>query len=588
MPIFKKVRWGFIDCLTGERRDIEHLPFEIGSHDAADLRLNGSGLCERHCAIASVDGRPLCLVKRDAEAVVRLNGGSIDVQELEAHQDYSLQVGGHFLLLRGSSNLSQWHAQIDYQAWSLYDPQTQDSTGPFALAQLGEAARQQRSGPQTVASPLGADMGFYLRHLLTARGEDFTGAESEAHREPDGGDASNQPLSSSQGAFTCPVCWLKFDLGDIMSVAVHDSLRGDPVLGPDAPLRFHATQFNDRGQALDAFGLPCTESACPHCRRILPAGFIDVEHHIISIVGDQSAGKSYFLSVLVKLLPIALYRHFDVAFHDADPTGNAPLNDMKRALFSAQSPLEARLVKTQLEGAMYERLPRFGRIVALPKPFIFYLHSKRDPSLRCSTIFYDNAGEHFQPGRDSADSPGAQHVASSSGILFLFDPFNNPEFRRRMAGHPDPQLERPVLDQQDVILSELNVRVKKLLNLGVTEQLDRPLAVLVGKCDAWMHWLGEAPFADPVRPGGLDLAALHRNSDLVRALLLDIAPAVVSNAEAVSRKVRYFPVSSFGHPPVKVESGDYVPDPRRLAPFLVEIPALWILSQIKPAMVPPV
>lgn len=360
------------------------------------------------------------------------------------------------------------------------------------------------------------------------------------------------------------------------------------MLGPDAPLRFHATQFNDRGQALDAFGLPCTESACPHCRRILPAGFIDVEHHIVSIVGDQSAGKSYYLSVLVKLLPIALYRHFDVAFHDADPTGNAMLNDMKRALFSAQSPREARLVKTQLEGAMYERLPRYGRTVALPKPFIFYLHSKRDPSLRCSTIFYDNAGEHFQPGRDSADSPGAQHVASSSGILFLFDPFNNPEFRRRMSGHNDPQLERPVLDQQDVILSELNVRVKKLLNLDVTTPLDRPLAVLVGKCDAWMHWLGQQPFADPIRPGGLDLAAIQHNSDAVRALMLEIAPAVVANAEAVSRNVRYFPVSSFGHPPVKVESGDYVPDPRRLAPILVEAPVLWLLSQIKPGMVPPV
>ena len=179
-------------------------------------------------------------------------------------------------------------------------------------------------------------------------------------------------------------------------------------------------------------------------------------------------------------------------------------------------------------------------------------------------------------------------VSGTPGIIFLFDPFNNPEFRRRMTGHTDPQLERPVLDQQDVILSELNVRVKKLLNLRVTEQLDRPLAVLVGKCDAWMHWLGENPFDDPVRPGGLDLAALQRNSDKVRALMLDIAPAVVSNAESVSRNVRYFPVSSFGHPPVKVESGDYVPDPRRLAPILVEVPALWILSQIKPGMVPPV
>ena len=39
-----------------------------------------------------------------------------------------------------------------------------------------------------------------------------------------------------EGEFTCPVCWLHFDTGDVMHIAVHDSLRGDPVLGEDGPL----------------------------------------------------------------------------------------------------------------------------------------------------------------------------------------------------------------------------------------------------------------------------------------------------------------------------------------------------------------
>src|SRR5436190_712999 len=41
---------------------------------------------------------------------------------------------------------------------------------------------------------------------------------------------------------------------------------------------------------------------------------------------------------------------FSVVFQDADPTGNAMLNEMKRTLFSALTPEQARLVKTQLEG----------------------------------------------------------------------------------------------------------------------------------------------------------------------------------------------------------------------------------------------
>jgi DNA-directed RNA polymerase subunit RPC12/RpoP len=61
------------------------------------------------------------------------------------------------------------------------------------------------------------------------------------------------------GALTCPVCWLRFDKGNIMHIAVHDSLRGDPVLGEDAQQRFLATRFNNADQALDAMGLPCSQ-----------------------------------------------------------------------------------------------------------------------------------------------------------------------------------------------------------------------------------------------------------------------------------------------------------------------------------------
>jgi len=392
-------------------------------------------------------------------------------------------------------------------------------------------------------------------------------------------------------ALTCPVCWLPFFVGDIMHIAVHDSLRGDPVLGEDAPQRFFATRFNDLGQALDGMGSPCSELACPHCRRKLPPGFLDAPHHIISLVGDQSAGKSYYLSVLAKVLPASLYRHFNVIMQDADPTGNSPLNDMKKVLFSAQTPAQAKLAKTQLEGAMYERLPRQGRMVALPKPFVYLLRAENGNADRCALVFYDNAGEHFQPGINLVEQPGAQHVASAEGILFLFDPFNSPEFRRLLKNVSDPQLEKEPLDQQDTILAEMRTRIQSIRNLPVERKIQTPLAVLAGKCDAWLHLMTEPPFANPVRDGALDLEALEANSRRVRDLLRSVCPAIVANAEALSENVCYFPVSSFGHTPVKQgpnASGqfDYVPDPARLAPYLVEIPPLWILSKLSPALVP--
>ena len=388
-----------------------------------------------------------------------------------------------------------------------------------------------------------------------------------------------------EGEFTCPVCWLRFDTGDLMHIAVHDSLRGDPILGEDAQQRFLATRFNNAGQALDAMGIPSSEIACPHCRRKLPPGFLGVPHHIISLVGDQSAGKSYFLSVLTKVFPVTLYRDFGVVFQDSDPTGNAPVNDMRKALFGAQTPAQARLAKTVFEGAMYERLPRQGRMVALPHPFVYTLMPEDKSREQCALIFYDNAGEHFQPGVNIVEQPGAQHVASAAGIIYLFDPFNSPEFRRAIPETKDPQMEKPIVDQQDIILAEMRARIQVIRNMPPGEQIDTPVAFVVGKSDVWLQLLQGKPLREPLQNGKLDDAALAGNSAMIRELLQALCPAVVANAEALSTNVMFFFASSFGHTPLKIGPNEYVPDPAKLHPVGVETPLLWILSQICPGLI---
>jgi len=400
----------------------------------------------------------------------------------------------------------------------------------------------------------------------------------EPHRDP----AFANP--NTEGNLTCPVCWLRFDAGDIMHIAVHDSLRGDPLLGEDAQQRFLATRFNNAGQALDAMSLPSSEIACPHCRRKLPPSFLEMPHHIISLVGDQSAGKSYYLSVLTKVFPATLYREFGIVFQDSDPTGNAPINDMRKALFGAQSPAQARLAKTVFEGAMYERLPRQGRMVALPRPFVYTLAAEEKTRERCALIFYDNAGEHFQPGVNIVEQPGAQHVASAAGIVYLFDPFNSPEFRRILHDTTDPQLEKPIVDQQDIILAEMRARIQLIRNLHSSETIQTPVAFVVGKCDVWLQLLNGKSLRDPVCEGRLDIATIEANSSAVRALMYQLCPGVVANAEALSSNVMFFAASSFGHTPIKIGPGEYVPDPAKLQPSHVEVPLLWILSQVCPAL----
>ena len=374
-----------------------------------------------------------------------------------------------------------------------------------------------------------------------------------------------------------------------MNIAVHATLRGDPLLGEAHMQRFHATRFNDRSQAVDALGIPAPDLACPHCRRKLPPGFLDLPHHIFSIVGAPSSGKSYYLSVLVKTLQTALFQHFDVTFRDADPSENVILNQMKTQLFSASTPEEAVLAKTELEGAMYETLPRLGRKVRLPKPFIFNLSSRRAQEQDFSVVFYDNAGEHFEPTRNSADSPGAQHIAAASGIFFLFDPLHDAEFRRRLSGIADPQLESRRLDQQDVILAETEVRIKSLLGLDTRQRIVTPFAVIIGKSDTWRHLMSGVEMREPLREGRVDLAAIRANSAKLRTFLLEICPVIVANAEAISSEVMYFAASPLGASPVEFTDARGVkmigPDPARLAPQQVEIPTLWVLARVAPEMV---
>ena len=62
---------------------------------------------------------------------------------------------------------------------------------------------------------------------------------------------------------------------------------------------------------------------------------------------------------------------------------------------------------------------------------------------------------------------------------------------------------------------------------------------------------------------------------------------LVANAEVLSRNVLFFAASSFGHTPLKIGPGEYVPDPAKLQPVQVEIPLLWILSQICPNLFAP-
>ena len=582
------------NVLTGKNATFSEFPvfvggtgahFEVEEGDRALLEIRSF---EKQLVIASL-----------GESMI---ASGVSKQEVELSEDdhCAIVCGGHFLLLSFTKKAPELEKKWNKNSWKVVDADSNVIAGPFKLSSASQfVPKAAAEYPDAIFHHSACTSGLYLSTVMELL--NLTAYQSLPQVPQDVVFAENASLSSrnatlvpeiDSGEFTCPYCWLKFDSGDVMHVAVHASLKGDNLLGEDAMLRFLASSFNDKGQALDAMGSPCTDLSCPHCHWKLPPGFLDLNPKILSIVGAPSSGKSYYLSVLVKMLERTLYKNFGIAFYDADPSENRQLTQMKNRLFSGATAAEARLSKTALEGDMYVEVSRLGRKVRMPKPFIFTVSPVNDPDNASSVVFYDNAGEHFEPGANKADSPGAQHIAAAEGIFFLFDPTYNLEFRRILSNSSDPQFKDKRFDQQETLLAEMNSRVKGLMGIDFREKITKPMAVLVGKCDVWQDLIGRENLKNAIADGELDLTIVKEVSDLVRRKLLEVTPAIVANAESISDNVMYFPVSAFGCSPELLgtdpNSGHPIlsPDPNKIAPILVEIPTLWILSQMNHHLVP--
>src|SRR5262249_1611731 len=167
------------------------------------------------------------------------------------------------------------------------------------------------------------------------------------------------------------------------------------------------------------------------------------EPTFVSILGTPACGKSFFLTALTWELRRLLPRHFALSFADADPASNRGLNEYEEALFlngraDDLVPLADLIRKTELQGTeLYDTVQFGNQAVSYPRPFLFTVQpQERHPGhasgqrLARVLCLYDNAGEHFQPGQDSAASPVTQHLAQSRLLFYLFDPTQDPRFRR--------------------------------------------------------------------------------------------------------------------------------------------------------------
>ena len=394
----------------------------------------------------------------------------------------------------------------------------------------------------------------------------------------------------------CPHCWHRFGVEELLAIAQHQSLLGDPVLGPEAAQRFLPSRFTPEGHAIDAHGLACSDFACPRCHLGVPHPIMEKPPLFLSMIGAPGSGKSYLLTTMISKLRTLMPSEFASVFGDADPVCNQIINEYERILFHcSDDEVLVTLKKTEMHGEMYDSVVLDDMAVNLPHPFMFSLapqphhpwYKKREGELTKSLVLYDNAGEHFEPGMDSATNPGTHHLSMSEGLFFVFDPTKDVRFRRECKSD-DPQIKPGTrVERQEILLAEAIARIRRAAGMLRSKKYEHPLLVVVTKYDIWRdlfdHPLRSA-WQQPSETSSalLDFDTIMAASFALRHLMMKLCPEFVSTAEAFASKVVYIPVSAMGRSPEEdpenPDSGALLVRPKDIKPIWATVPFLTMLG----------
>ncbi len=424
-----------------------------------------------------------------------------------------------------------------------------------------------------------------------------------------------------QSRITCPHCWHTFGPEEILWISVHTDLRGDPRLDPPgsppaALQRFLPTRFDLGGNAIDARGQVCQDLACPRCHLIIPWVLLDTPCLFFAILGSPGSGKSFLLGALTWSLRKCLPREFGLDFGDADPQFNATINQYEESLFLRPHPEQPVPVRDLIRKTQYNEESIFSRVfigsqeLKFPKPFLFEIKSsvfhpdhKKIGSKSTAICLYDAAGESFQAVSDDADRlQSTAYMARSRALIFLFDPMQDPRFLQACRQRPDQFRGTggaAFANRQETILREAAARVRRILGLNQGTLHNRTLIVVVNKWDAWKEML---PLNALLRPtlrrkdrevASLDFDAMTRGSKLIRQLLQNLCPEIVSAAESFCQEVIYMPASALGHTPQPNDAfldpvtnlPVHTVEPQNIHPWWTEFPLLYPLSREVPHLI---
>lgn len=560
---------------------VDKSPTILGRSSSCDIVISDASVSSQHIQF-TINGKALHINELQSSSGTLLNGKPLSKAILKpfiANKRHKLQVGGVsfelFFDAKPQPDISDEQStsgEEDEPKW--YFSSDGQEVGPLTLAQVYAAVDSGSLRPTDDFWQSGAPTRY--------KAFEVEGLFSES---PASKISRSAEISIDSERLQCPYCWNHFKVEDLLFISNHPELLGDPVLGPDEPQRFLPSRFTAEGLALDAMGVVCPDMACPRCHMRIPSSYLDHSPLFMSIVGAPASGKSYFLASANWTMRTTLPKLFGVKFTDVDAVSNQWLNDYEEKLFfQADSAGRQSIAKTDTTAkTVYRQVLLNGMNVILPLPVLFSLdftggNGFSGQSGRRSMVLYDNAGEHFQAGTDTAATPVTKHLIHAEGIMFLFDPTEDPRFRQVLSRGEQHGMLSGRSQRQDILLVEMISRIRKHLGMSFGDRLNKNLVVSVSKADLLSEMLDidTPPWIIPADggPAVLDIAAIHRMSAITRELMDRHAPEIVATVETFAENVVYIPNSALGHNP-----GPEGVRPCDIKPKWVEVPFLYILAQ---------
>ena len=401
---------------------------------------------------------------------------------------------------------------------------------------------------------------------------------------------STRSLVSS---INCPHCWTEFQPAQVRFISEHEALRGDAVLGDAEQMRFLPSRFDARGRALDPFGAPCTRMACVRCHLELPPALVEIPQTIVSVVGAPACGKSVMLAAASFSLRSGLVVE-GMHYLDADTSLNDLTVELESSLFRSTTPdTPAMIAKTDLSGRLYRSFRSEDGVWTAPKPQLFEIARGSARRMLC---LYDNAGEHFLPGRESAQEPVTRHLGVSRALVFVVDPTQDQRVVERLGGRDAVSATGgggTVEQRQDLVLIEAANRVRRLRGLSTRDPLPFRIVIALAKADLWAP-IASPELADAFRAGlGRTSVAVPRGEVLARVhaassrFLEELMPEMLATARALDPGFRLVPFSGLGKPPTRDAGGGGLRiRPQDVRPIWPAAPLVVAISEAEPAMFP--